>query len=434
MIIQLGTITTLSAYPDTLILVLTLDRVSTIVISPENMFAIVYSTLWMHMYLSMFRQTVWCLSLTATPFLLMSTSLSVYVNQCTSAANLIFVSMITSGLYIKFTYEYSTFSLSTALKMDGNTSAAKLMTGHSDVLSPPLEMVSPPDQSRNHQHDPGLGHDDGGFCTRVSTLSIHVMLVKMELDTDWTGDTSVIPYTYFFAYFYMTVSMVLHMVLREGLSLATHFAVHDHLHPHENPLAPLFDAERASALDVQTSTAPVHNVTTVGQYRIYHTMYRTDRTILVVAACLSLTALHWVRRAARERMDVGSKLEEAWSSSALRFLRTLSFSLRSFSSTVFPHKAVKISLSPFEVAKTLHYSTVVDDRTGTIIPYSVLDVDNRKRPDRAPQSGSNLSADELVKILGSRKVRYGEVTPNILGLGWAWSSVPTQPRRERLYD
>ncbi|KAH0829940.1 hypothetical protein FOPE_10444 [Fonsecaea pedrosoi] len=90
----------------------------------------------------------------------------------------------------------------------------------------------------------------------------------------------------------------------------------------------------------------------------------------------------------------------------------------------------KISLSPFEVAEALHYSTTVDERTGTRVPYSVLDIDYGERPDWAPQSSSNVSADELVKILRSRKVRCGEVAPNILELDWAWLSIPTQPRRE----
>ncbi|KIW76872.1 hypothetical protein Z517_09316 [Fonsecaea pedrosoi CBS 271.37] len=448
MIIQLGTITTLSAHPDTLLLVITLDRISTIVITPENMFAIVYSTMWMHMYLSMFRQTVWCPSLTAIPFLLMSTSLSVYVNQCVSATSLIFMSMITSGLHIKFTYEYRAFSLSTALKMDGNTSPAMLMTGYSDVLSPPLEMVARPINLAITQHDPGLGHDDG-----IEGVLVHAVVHASEAVTE-----------------------------RAGVKI---------------PPAPLFDAESASALDVQTSTAPVHNATTVGQYQIYQTVYRTNCTILAVApsyrsteSCLNRAALYWVRRAAHERIDAGSKLDKAGSSAAMRFLRILSFFLCSFSSAVFPHQAVpqewnlgcaenhwknedwdkkqedadklkhghwirsrrerlarrglrtkydgywllgrKISLSPFEVAEALHYSAVVDERTGTRVPYSVLDVDDGERPDQVPQSGLNLSADEPVKVPGSYKVCYGEIAPNILGL--ALVEYTDTANAGRLYD
>ncbi|KAH0843110.1 hypothetical protein FOPE_07876 [Fonsecaea pedrosoi] len=154
----------------------------------------------------------------------------------------------------------------------------------------------------------------------------------------------------------------------------------------------------ASALDVQTSTVPVHNVTTVGQYQIYHTVYRTNRTILGVAVGLMLLAI----------LAILPLYDGYWLLGR------------------------KISLSPFEVAKALHYSTVVDERTGTRVPYSVIDVDNGERPEPVPQSGSNLSADELVKILGSRKVRYGEVAPNILGLGLVEYTDPA--KAGRLYD
>jgi hypothetical protein len=65
------------------------------------------------------------------------------------------------------------------------------------------------------------------------------------------------------------------------------------------------------------------------------------------------------------------------------------------------------------VAKALHYSTIIDKRTGLRKASSVLDVEDH--PDRLPEAGSNLSANELVKLLGSREVKYGEVAPNILG-------------------
>ncbi|OAP54431.1 hypothetical protein AYL99_11532 [Fonsecaea erecta] len=152
----------------------------------------------------------------------------------------------------------------------------------------------------------------------------------------------------------------------------------------------------SSALDVQTSNVPVDNVTSLGEYRVYHTVYKTNRTILGVAVGLMLLAI----------LAVLPLYDGYWLLGR------------------------KISLSPFEVAKALHYSTIVDDRTGTRQPYSVLDVDGG--PDRMPQSGSNLSSDELVKALGARKVRYGEVAPNILGVGLVEYTEP--PRAGRLYD
>jgi hypothetical protein len=75
----------------------------------------------------------------------------------------------------------------------------------------------------------------------------------------------------------------------------------------------------------------------------------------------------------------------------------------------------KVSMSPLEVAKALHYSTITDPQTGAAEAHSVLDV--KGHPDRPPQFGSNFSADELVELLGKTKVKYGEVAPNILGMG-----------------
>ncbi|KIW31542.1 uncharacterized protein PV07_03182 [Cladophialophora immunda] len=153
----------------------------------------------------------------------------------------------------------------------------------------------------------------------------------------------------------------------------------------------------SSALDVQTATVPAHNVTAQGEYRVYHTVYKTNRTVLGVAVALMLVAI----------LAILPLYDGYWLLGR------------------------KVSLSPFEVAKALHYSTVViDKRTGERQPYSVLDV--VAGPDRVPQSGSNLSADELVKVLGARKVRYGEVGPNILGVGLIEYTEP--PKAGRLYD
>ena len=68
-----------------------------------------------------------------------------------------------------------------------------------------------------------------------------------------------------------------------------------------------------------------------------------------------------------------------------------------------------VSMSPLEVAKALHYSTITDSQTGSKEAYSVLDAKS--------QLGSNFSDDELVKLLGNTKVKYGEVAPHVPGMG-----------------
>ena len=133
--------------------------------------------------------------------------------------------------------------------------------------------------------------------------------------------------------------------------------------------------------DAQGSNVPSQTITHLGEYRIYHTAYKTNTFILgigvglMVVAVLAIMPLFWG----------------------------------------FWRLGRKVSMSPLEVAKALHYSTITDPQTGAAEVYSVLDV--RRHPDRLPQFGSNFPADELVKLLGKTKVKYGEVAPNILGIG-----------------
>jgi hypothetical protein len=133
--------------------------------------------------------------------------------------------------------------------------------------------------------------------------------------------------------------------------------------------------------DTQGSNVPSQTITHLGEYHIYHTVYKTNTLILgigvglMVVAVLAIMPLFWG----------------------------------------FWRLGRKVSMSPLEVAKALHYSTITDPQTGAAEAYSVLDV--RRHPDRLPQFGSNFPADELVELLGKTKVKYGEVAPNILGLG-----------------
>lgn len=71
-----------------------------------------------------------------------------------------------------------------------------------------------------------------------------------------------------------------------------------------------------------------------------------------------------------------------------------------------------VSMSPFEVAKALH--TATDQQNGTTQGHSVLDL---KVETDQTHVGSNLPVSKLVAALGETKVRYGEVAPNVLGLG-----------------
>jgi hypothetical protein len=133
--------------------------------------------------------------------------------------------------------------------------------------------------------------------------------------------------------------------------------------------------------DAQGSNVPSQAITHLGEYRIYHTAYKTNTLILgigvglMAVAVLAIMPLFWG----------------------------------------FWRLGRKVSMSPLEVAKALHYSTITDPQTGAAEAHSVLDV--RGHPDRPPQFGSNFSVDELIELLGKTKVKYGEVAPNILGMG-----------------
>lgn len=153
----------------------------------------------------------------------------------------------------------------------------------------------------------------------------------------------------------------------------------------------------SSGLEIQTSTVPAHNTTGLGEYRIYHTVYKTNKTVLGIAVGLMLLAILAILPLYNGYWRLGRN----------------------------------VSLSPFEVAKALSYSTIFDEQTGTKGACNVLDLDIND-PGRTPQSGSNLSADKLVRLLGPRKVLYGEVAPNVLGVGLFEHTDKARPGR--VYD
>ncbi|KIX01963.1 uncharacterized protein Z518_07902 [Rhinocladiella mackenziei CBS 650.93] len=137
----------------------------------------------------------------------------------------------------------------------------------------------------------------------------------------------------------------------------------------------------ATETDAKSTTVPSQRVTQLGQYGIYHTIYKTNKVILGVAVGLMTLAIL-------------ATLPLYWG---------------------FWRLGRKVSLSPLEIGKALHNSAMIDTGTGAAQSYSVLDV--RDHHGRLPQYGSNLSAEELVKFLGAKKVKYGEVASNILGIG-----------------
>jgi hypothetical protein len=134
----------------------------------------------------------------------------------------------------------------------------------------------------------------------------------------------------------------------------------------------------AGGADTQNGTVPSQNITVPGEYRIYHTVYQTNTRMLGIGLGLMLIAVLAI-------------LPLFWG---------------------FWRLGREVSMSPLEVAKALHSAT--DHQNGAAQGHSVLDM---KIDTSQPQVGSNLPVSELVDALGNTRVRYGEVAPNVLGLG-----------------
>ena len=149
-------------------------------------------------------------------------------------------------------------------------------------------------------------------------------------------------------------------------------------------------------LEVQDSAVPSEKVNSMGQYTIYETVYQTNKLILSIAVGLIIVALSLI-------------MPLYWG---------------------FWRLGRKVSMSPLEVAKAMHYSTIIDPQTGRMEDYSILEI--KDRSNRLPQSGSNFSNDELIELLGDSNVKFGEVAPTILGIGLSeYTQAPTKNRQYR---
>lgn len=131
----------------------------------------------------------------------------------------------------------------------------------------------------------------------------------------------------------------------------------------------------------QDAQPPAENVTKSASYFVYETVYQTSHVTLGLAIGLMLLAILAI-------------MPLYWG---------------------FWNLGRKVTISPIEIAKALHYSTRPNPKTEALEDYSVLEP--RDRDDRPSHVGSNFPDDELVKLLGNTKVRYGEVAPNVLGIG-----------------
>jgi hypothetical protein len=136
-----------------------------------------------------------------------------------------------------------------------------------------------------------------------------------------------------------------------------------------------------AAADQAGTNVPVEAFTRVGNAKVFETVYKTNKVNLGVGIGLMLLALLAI-------------LPLYWG---------------------FWRLGRNVSMSPLEIAKALHYAPTVNPETGLEEPYCVLDA--KGRHDRLPQYGSNFSDSQLVRLLGERKVRYGEVQPHVLGIG-----------------
>ena len=154
--------------------------------------------------------------------------------------------------------------------------------------------------------------------------------------------------------------------------------------------------DRPNTEESQGSAVPAQPFIGPATYFIYETVYKTNKATLSVGIGLMLLAILAILPLYRGFWRLGRK----------------------------------VSMSPLEVAKALHYSTIItDSRTGSRETYSVLDA--KGRSDRLPQLGSNFDDDELVALLGNVKVKYGEVAPHVLGMGL--NEYTESARNGRLY-
>ena len=185
------------------------------------------------------------------------------------------------------------------------------------------------------------------------------------------------------------LSNIRDIMFRSSLAIAQN-KVRDY-HLNQNTSGFLFQKD---ASDNLTPTVPTQTVIYSGSYSIYETVYRTNKTILGVAVGLIVFALLTIMPLYGGFWLLGRK----------------------------------VSMSPLEIAKAMHYSTIPNAQTEGLEVRSILEVQSQS--DRLAQSGSNFSDDELVDLLGNAKVKFGEVAPNVLGMGFSeYTQPPTIGRR-----
>lgn len=133
-------------------------------------------------------------------------------------------------------------------------------------------------------------------------------------------------------------------------------------------------------MDILSTIVPVQNFTMPGQYVEYQTVYKTNRVILSIAVSLMFCALMAI-------------LPLYWG---------------------FWRLGRKVTLSPFEVAKAMQPWPDENEGESTGI-HSVLDINGKSN--RGFARRSNYTDDELIGLIGDVRVKYGEVAPDILGIG-----------------
>lgn len=132
---------------------------------------------------------------------------------------------------------------------------------------------------------------------------------------------------------------------------------------------------------IQTDHVPRLTATHGGTYRMYHTVYQTSWVPLAISIALMALIICCILPLFYGYWRLGRQ----------------------------------VSLSPLEMAKALHQPANVDFN-GEKQHISILDVNvAAQRGERLV--GSNYPSEDLVNMLGDMKVRYGEVEPNVMGMG-----------------
>ncbi|KIV78389.1 hypothetical protein PV11_10111 [Exophiala sideris] len=145
------------------------------------------------------------------------------------------------------------------------------------------------------------------------------------------------------------------------------------------------DTDDGSGPDHATTSVPAKAITTSGTYQLYHTVYKTNNTMLGISVTLVLAAVLAI-------------LPLFWG---------------------FWHLGRKVSLSPIEIAMAFKSAHADGQSKG------------QDHAEFLPDYGSNFNAKELVDLLGETEIRYGEIAPNMLGMGMRHYTMA--PKEDELY-